>query len=155
MAIVSDAPRWSPRVLAAVAFGGGGALLAALWFGPVLIGGHGDGVGWLLYVVLPGLAGAASGALLGSPLARPAGRGREGAAMGRGALVGAAALLVYAPLYAAVVKWAEPGWTSVLGLSLLVLEFGGIAVGWALVLVGGVVGWGLYRWALRRARAAT
>lgn len=140
--------RLPPRLLAAVAFGGAAVLLTGLWFGPVLVR-RTDRVGWLLYVGLPGLAAAVSGAVFGRPLAHPRDPANGGPAFLRGAGIALAALFLFAPLYATVVKVTEPGWTSVAGLTILVLEFGGLALGWELVLVGGLAGWGLHRWARR------
>jgi len=145
--------RLPPRVLAALVFGVAGMLLPALWFLPVLVTSRG-GVSWLLYVWLPGAAGAMAGALLGRPLVRPTSQGHDGAAVVRGIAIATAALVLFAPLYASVVKLTEPGWTSVTGLTLLVLEFGTLAMGWGLAVVGGLVGWGLYRWSLRKSEAA-
>ena len=137
-----------PRLLAAVVFGGAALLLTGLWFGPVLVR-RADGVSWLLYVGLPGIAAAVSGAVFGRPLAHPRGPANDGPAFLRGAGIALAALFLFAPLYATVVKAAEPGWTRVAGLTVLVLEFGGLALGWEVVLVGGLAGWGLHRLARR------
>ena len=137
-----------PRSLAALVFGGAALLLTGLWFGPILVRSA-DPVSWLLYAGLPGIAAAVSGALLGRPLLRRRGPGGDGMAFLRGAAIALVALFLFAPLYASVVKVTEPGWTSVVGLTVLVLEFGALALGWALVLVGGLAGWGLHRWARR------
>ena len=145
--------RLPPRLVSALVFALAGALLPGLWFAPVLVQRRGDGVSWLLYVGLPGAAAAIAGGLLGSPLVAPVARDREGAAALRGVGIAAAALVLFAPLYAWVLKWTEPGWTSVLGLTVLVLEFGALAMGWPVAAVGGLVGWGLYRWSLRRSPA--
>jgi hypothetical protein len=141
--------RLPPRLLAGLAFGAAGMLLTALWFLPVLVRGHGDVVSWLLYVGLPGMAAAIAGAVLGHPLVRPSPPGGDGAAVLRGVAIATVALILFAPLYAWVLKWTEPGWTSVIGLTVLVLEFGALAMWWALAVVGGLVGWGLYRWSRR------
>ena len=55
--------------------------------------------------------------------------------------------MLFAPMFATVIKWTEPGWTSVASLSVLVLWFAFIAVWWMLAVVGAVVGWLLCRWA--------
>ncbi|HEX5386439.1 MAG TPA: hypothetical protein VFW66_07080 [Gemmatimonadales bacterium] len=107
---------------------------------------------WLLYLGLPALAAAAAGALFGRPLVAPSGPGRDGAAMLRGAGIATVALIFFAPLYACVVKWTEPGWTSVVGLTLLVIFFAALAMWWALAAMGGLVGWALYRFSLRAGR---
>jgi len=137
-----------PRALAALVFGGAALLLTGLWFGPILVR-RAEPVSWLLYAGLPGIAAAVSGGLLGRPLVCRRGPGGDGPAFLRGAAIALVALLLFAPLYAGVLKVTEPGWTSVAGLTVLVLEFGALALGWALVLVGGLAGWGLHRWARR------
>ena len=144
--------RLPPRVVSALTFGGAGMLPPALWFAPALVTRHGDAVSWLLYLVLPGASGAIAGALVGGPLAEPAAPGRDGGAILRGVGVATAALLLFAPLYACVVKWTEPGWTSVLGLATVVLGVAAITLWWTLAAVGGLAGWLLYRWSLRRDR---
>jgi hypothetical protein len=140
-----------PRALAALVFGGAALLLTGLWFGPILVRRVAP-VSWLLYLVLPGMAAAVAGALLGQPLVRRRGPRGDGSAFLRGAAIALVALVLFAPLYAGVVEVTEPGWTSVVGLTGLVLEFGAVALGWALVLVGGLAGWGLHRWAGRTPR---
>ena len=55
--------------------------------------------------------------------------------------------MLFAPMFATVIKWTEPGWTGVASLSILVLWFAFIAMWWMLAAVGAVVGWLLYRWA--------
>ncbi len=62
------------------------------------------------------------------------------------------ALVVFAPLFALLLKWREPGWSSVFGLTFLVLEVSLIAFWWALASLGALTGWALYRCALARAR---
>ncbi len=145
--------RGPSRSLAAFVFGGTALVLTGLWFGPILVR-RADPVSWLLYAGLPGVAAAASGAMLGPPLVRSSGPGGDRAAFLRGAGIALVALLLFAPLYAGVVKLTEPGWSSVVGLTVLVLEFGALALGWVLVLAGGLAGWALYRWG-RRASVPT
>jgi hypothetical protein len=123
-------------------------LVTAAWFGPVLVGSR-DGVTWLLFLGLPGACGATAGALFGRPLATPAGLQDDRGAVVRGVAIAAAAFLLYAPLFAWVLGWSEPGWTNVLGLTALVAAFGILAVGWVLAGTGGLVGWLLNRWARR------
>lgn len=142
--------RLPPRVVSALTFGGAGMLPPSLWFVPALVTRHGDAVSWLLYLGLPGASGAIAGALLGRPLAAPAAPGRDGGAILRGVGIATAALLLFAPLYARVVKWTEPGWTSVLGLATAVLGVAALTLWWTLAAVGGLAGWLLYRWSLRR-----
>jgi hypothetical protein len=68
-------------------------------------------------------------------------------AFGLDAAIATVALMLFAPMFATVIKWTEPGWTSVASLSVLVLWFAFIAVWWMLAVVGAVVGWLLCRWA--------
>lgn len=150
---MANASQVPPRLLAAFVFGSAALVLTGLWFGPVLVR-RADAVSWLLYVGLPGIAAAIAGAVLGRPLVQPRDPAAEGAALLRGAGIAVVALLLFAPLYASVVKVTEPGWTSVVGLTLIVLEFGALALGWALVLVGSLVAWGLHRWARRASPSA-
>jgi len=128
-----------PRVLGALSFGVAGMLLPALWFAPVLTQSRDRGV-LVLYVALPGLAGAIAGGL-GGPLLHPT-RCRSGSRAGlRGAAIAGAALVVFAPLFALGIKWTEPGWTNLLGLMLMTLWFSVLAIGWAVVIVGAFAGW--------------
>lgn len=150
---MANASQVPPRLLAAFVFGSAALVLTGLWFGPVLFR-RADAVSWLLYIGLPGIAAAVSGAVLGRPLVDPRNPATAGAALLRGAGIALVALLLFAPLYATVVGVTEPGWTSVLGLTLVVLEFGALALGWALVVVGSLVAWGLHRWARRASPSA-
>ena len=135
--------RWA-RLWPAVAFGLAGVLVPAAWFGPVLARSR-NPISLLLFLGLPGLAAAVAGALLGRPLVAPS-RSRSGWwAARRGAVIATVALMLFAPMFATVIKWTEPGWTSVVGLSVLVLWFAFIAVWWVLAAVGAAVGWLLYR----------
>jgi hypothetical protein len=136
--------RLGPRATAALVFGAAGMLLPIAWLGPVLVRTQGGAI-WGLYVVLPGVAAAAAGGLLGRPLAVPGGAGDASSAALRGAGIGALALLLFAPLYAAGLRLAEPGWSSMLGLAAMVVTLGALAIGWAVLAVGGAVGWLLYR----------
>ena len=83
--------RWA-RLWPAVAFGLAGVLVPAAWFGPVLAQSR-NPVSLLLFLGLPGLAAAAAGALLGRPPVAP----------------------LFAPMFATVIKWTEPGRTTVRG----------------------------------------
>jgi hypothetical protein len=134
------------RLRPAVAFGLAGVLASGAWFGPVLAESR-NPVSFLLFLGLPGLAAAVAGALLGRPLVAPS-RPRNGWwAARRGAAIATVALMLFAPMFATVIKWTEPGWTGVASLSVLVLWFAFIAVWWMLATVGAVVGWLLCRWA--------
>lgn len=99
-----------------------------------------DGTALVLYIVLPGVAAAAAGATVGAAiLDRPA-RGAAWAA-GRGASAAGLAVLLFAPLFAIVFTWTEPGRTSELELTVFVVSFGLIAGLWTLAIaVGALVG---------------
>jgi hypothetical protein len=143
-----------PRLIAALAFGGAGALLPAMWFLPTILRNH-DGLALLLYVGLPGLAAAAAGAALGPPILDTSHPPSQGSAVLRGAGIASVALLGFAPLFAVVFAWPAPGRTTILGLTAAVLLFSVIAVWWVAALVGGLVGWMLQRLATRSTRAVS
>jgi uncharacterized BrkB/YihY/UPF0761 family membrane protein len=119
-------------------------LVSGTWFGPVLAGSR-NPVSFLLFLGFPGLAAAVAGALLGQPLVAPSRPRRGWWAARRGAAIATVALMLFAPTFATVIKWTEPGWTSVASLSVLVLWFVFITVWWTLAAVGAVVGWLLHR----------
>ena len=149
---VSFAQRW-PRLLAGLAFGLAGLLFAAAGFFP-LIADSGDAVALALYVGLAGLAAAAAGALLGGRLADPSRCPSGWWAALRGVVIATVALVLFSPMFATVIWWRERGWTSVHGLTALVLWFGFIAAWRELAAVGAMVGWLLYRWAASAVRRA-
>jgi hypothetical protein len=93
-----------PRLLTALAYGVAGMLLPVLWLGPALVTGRGNRLTLLLYVGLPGMAGAMAGALPGPPHLRPFSQGGDGAAVLREAGIATTALVICAPLYACVLK---------------------------------------------------
>ena len=128
-----------PRLLSALTFGVAGLLLSALWFLPLIAPSH-NPVVLVLYVGLPGLAAAVAGGL-GAPLLHPTRCGSGSWAALRGAGIALAALVVFAPLFALVLKWTEPGWSSLLSLTALILWFSLLAMGWAVVVVGALAGW--------------
>lgn len=146
-------PDARPRLFAALVFGAAGLLLAAAWFFPVVVPSR-SLVGLTLYVVLPGAAATLAGGAIGAPLLDPV-RCRSGAAAAlRGGATALAALVVYAPLLAFGIKWAEPGWTNPFALAWLVLTLGLIAVGWMVALVGAGAGWIVWRRLSRPSEAA-
>jgi hypothetical protein len=123
----------------AVAFGLAGMLVSAAWFLPVLLPSR-NLVAFVLFVGLPGFAAAGAGALFGRPLVASS-RPRSGWwAARRGALVATVALGLFAPMFAVGIKWTEPGWTSVAGLTVLVLWGAFLAAWWVLAAVGALVG---------------
>lgn len=136
---------WRGRLWPAMAFGFAGLLVSTPWF-LLVIARSRNPVSFLLFLGLPGIAAAVAGALLGRPLVAPSPRSGWWAA-GRGAAIATVALLLFAPMFATVIKWTEPGWTSVVGLSFLVLWFAFIAVWGKVAAVGAGVGWVLHRWA--------
>lgn len=134
--------RW-PRTLAGITFGAAGVLLTAAWFLPTAVRNQ-DPVALLLYVGLPGVAAAAAGAAFGGPLLDATRVRTPGAAAVRGALVATLAILIFAPLFALVFTWANPGRTTVLGLTAAVLIFVALVVWWVVVMVGALLGWLLF-----------
>ena len=137
---------WWTRLWPALAFGLAGVLVSAGWFLPVLARSR-NPVSFLLFLGLPGVTAAVAGALMGRPLVAPSRPRSDWWAARRGAAIATVALMLFAPMFAAVIKMTEPGWTSVVGLTMLVLWFAFLAAWWVLVAVGAVVGWLLYRWA--------
>jgi hypothetical protein len=137
-------PRRLPlRLLAALIFGAAGVLLPAIWFGPVVAPSH-DRAVLVLYVVLPGLAAAAAGAL-GAPLLHPSRCGSGNRAALRGTAIALAALVIFAPLFTLGLKWKEPGWTNPLGLTVMILWVSLLTMGWAVAVAGALAGWLVWR----------
>ena len=129
--------------MTALVFGLAGLLVASAWFFPAVVHGA-NAVVALLYLALPCLSAALAGAAFGRRLLVGGHRrGVTGALWGVG--TSTAALFLFAPLFATVVSWTEPGWTDVLGLALLVLWWSLIAVWWPIACVGALVGWFLSR----------
>jgi hypothetical protein len=133
-----------PRLFAALAFGAAGLLLSSAWFLPLVVPSR-SVVGLMLYVALPSMAAAIAGGALGAPLLDPARCRSGGDAALRGAATSLAALVIFALLFGFGIKWVEPGWTSPLGLAGLVLSVGLLAVGWMVAVMGGGVGWLVWR----------
>lgn len=130
------------RLWAAGVFAAAGLLLAAAWFAPAFRR-TGDFVTLALYVGLPGLAAAVAGWLRGPALSLRAANGVQAA--WRGAVTGMLGFVIYAPLFALGIKWSEPGWSSLLGLTALTLSVGLLTVGWVIAGVGAVAGWVVWR----------
>jgi hypothetical protein len=127
-----------------MAFGLAGLLVSTAWFLPVLARSR-NPIPFLLFLGLPPVAAAVAGALLGPPLVVASVPRNDWWAARRGAAITTVALMLFAPMFAMVIKWTEPGWTSVAGLTVLVLWFAFIAVWCPVVAVGAMVGWLLYR----------
>ena len=131
------------RATTAAVFGVTGALVAAAFYGPIVfVSGHVTVIG--LYVFLPGVAGAIAG-FLGAPFLAPGRCKSAGSAALRGAAIAVGSFLVFAPLFAIGLKLTEPGWSSFVGLSALVVIFGLLAVGWLAAAAGAVAGWAIWR----------
>ena len=150
---MDDLAATRPRLFAALIFGAAGLLLAAAWFLPVVVPSRRP-VGFVLYIVLPGVAAGVAGGLLGAPLLDPASCRSGASAAFRGAATALAALVIFAPLFAFGIKWTEPGWSSPLGLAWLVLTVGLLAVGWMVAVVGAGAGWLVWRQMRKSAEAA-
>jgi hypothetical protein len=65
----------------------------------------------------------------------------------RGAAIGSVALLIFAPLFAIIYVWTEPATehANILGLAVVLLIGGALAVWSQVALIGAAVGWGLRR----------
>jgi hypothetical protein len=101
----------------------------------------------MLFIVLPGLSAVIAGWTLGKPLFDPARVRRSMSAALRGALIGSAALLLFAPLFATVYVWTQPAtehW-NIFGLTVLLLVGSALVIWVRVALTGAAVGWALYR----------
>ena len=109
----------------------------------------------MLFIVLPGVAAAASGFALGKSLPVPARVRGDGIAALRGAVIGSAGMLLFAPLFAIVYAWTSPPTehSSIPGLTFLVLAGSVLGVWGRVAATGAAVGWALYRLALRNPAA--
>lgn len=137
------ARQW-PRTAGALAFGVTAAAVTHFaWFPNARMSGYAP-----VLTVGAGVAHALAGAFTGPSIVSP----RRALTAARAALLGAAtslaAVALIAPPLAAWVTTdnAKPvGIASYLVLTVLVGLFSFLAVGWALLLVSAVVGWGLFR----------
>jgi hypothetical protein len=137
--------RW-PRTSAALGFGASGTALSILWWSPVIF--HGRGVlPFVLFIVTPGISAAVAGWTFGKLLLDPARVSRSGSAALCGVFIASFALLLFAPLFATLYVWTEPAneRANILGLALVLLIGGAVAVWWQVALIGAAVGWGLHR----------
>jgi len=128
-------------------------LISAAWFLPVLARSR-NPIPFVLFLGLPGVAAAVAGAVLGRSLVAPSRFRTAWWAAFRGAAIATVALVLFAPMFAAVIKWTERGWTSVAGLTVMVLWFTFIAAWPLAAAIGAAVGLALYRWAVRTRREA-
>ena len=102
---------------------------------------------FVLFIVSPGLSATVVGWALGKPLLENAQAYDSKRSAIRGAVVGSAALMLFAPLFAVLYVLTEPPgehW-NIFGLAILVLVGGFVAVWWLVVLTGAAVGWALNR----------
>jgi hypothetical protein len=139
------AVRLWPRTTAAFGFGTAGAALSLLWWSPVIFNARGL-LPFALFIGVPGLSAAIAGWILGKPFLDDA-RCTPKSAVLRGVAVGSLALLLFAPLFATFYVLTEPAtehW-NILGLTILLLLGGALAVWWLVALTGAAVGWLLYR----------
>lgn len=130
------------RAWAAAAFATVALVLAGTWFLPTALRTK-DAATLVLYVCLPGLGSALAGWLVG-PSMSPRATGALGAAA-RGAATGLLGFTLYAPLFALGIKWLEPDWSSVRGLTALTFWLGLVAVGWVIAGAGALTGWAVWR----------
>jgi len=138
--------RW-PRMSAALGFGSAGTALSALVWGPLIFYARGNAFLFMLFIVLPGVSAVVAGWTLGKPLFDSARVCSPVSAALRGALISSVALLLFAPLFAAVYVWTQPAtehW-SILGLTYFVLVGSALAVWGRVALTGAAIGWVLYR----------
>ena len=117
-----------------------------LWWSPVIF--HAEGMlPFMLFIVSPGVSAAVAGWTLGKSLLDSARICRPRSATLRGGVISSLALLLFAPVFAALYVWTQPTtehW-SFLGFTFLVLVGSVLAVWWLVALTGAVVGWALYR----------
>jgi hypothetical protein len=127
-------------------FGIVGTMLSILWWTPVIF--HAAGMlPVVLFIGLPGISAALAGCAFGKPLIDSTRGDRPRIAALRGTAIGSAALVLFAPMFAAVYVWTSPPtehW-SIPGLALLVLLGSIVTVWWLVAAIGAAVGWALSR----------
>jgi hypothetical protein len=102
---------------------------------------------FVLFIGTPGVSAALAGWTLGKPLLDPARIYTPTNAALRGTIVASLGLLLFAPLFAALYVWTEPATehANILGLAVILLVGGAVAVWWQVALIGAAVGWALHR----------
>jgi hypothetical protein len=102
---------------------------------------------FVLFIGTPGVSAALAGWTLGKPLLDPARIYTPKNAALRGAIIGSFGLLLFAPLFATLYVWTEPAneHANILGLAVVLLIGGAVAVWWQVALIGAAVGWALHR----------
>jgi hypothetical protein len=102
-------------------------------------------MGFLLFIVAPGVAAAVAGAIGGASLCDPIRIHASRQAVFRGIGIATLALVLFAPLFAMLYQWTARGQSTVLGLTIAILAFSFLAIWWVAAAVGAGVGWMLYR----------
>lgn len=136
----------SPRVVGAAWFGVWGlAAAGAIYLVPAV--DRGDLPQLVLFVLLPGVAGAVAGAVVGPALLEREGVGAAKAA-GLGLAAALLAHLVFGPVFAAgwwLFAGHDPGSQGVLGVALAATTLGVPMMGAVTLPAGALAGWLLHR----------
>ena len=144
--------RW-PRTSASFGFGAAGTALCLLLWGPLIFQAQGVRPA-VLFIGTPGASAAAAGWVLGKWLLDSTRVCRPGSAALRGAVIGSAALLFFAPLFASVYVLTQPTtehW-DIASLTLLLLAGSAFVIWIRVALIGAAVGWVLWRLTMHDAR---
>ena len=137
--------RW-PRASAALGFGAAGTTLSLLLWSPLIFQARGV-LPFVLFIGTPGVSAAVAGWALGKWLLNPARVCRPRSAALRGAVLASLALLLFAPLFAAVYVLTQPAtehW-DIASLTFLLLVGSAFVIWLRVALIGAAVGWVLYR----------
>jgi hypothetical protein len=132
--------RW-PRTSAALGFGTAGIAVSTLWWSPVIFQARGP-LPFVLFIGVPGISAAIAGWVFGKPLFDPFRVSGPRIAALRGAAIASVALMLFAPLFAAVYILTSPPnehW-NLLGLTIMLLVGGAVAVWWLVAATGAVMG---------------
>jgi hypothetical protein len=136
--------RTHPRGAAAIIFGATTGLVAYFAWIPSARGSSGA----VYLSVAAGLAHAVAGAIAGPSLVDPARTPNEAIAVRRGAFTSLLALLFFSIAFSAYLLLTG-GWTltlsTVLALPLYTAFFAFLALGWAMLVISGLLAWGIRR----------